>query len=175
MLLSISDTFIKRPVLTIVCALIVLLVGGIAIPQLPISQLPQLAPIQVEVTSTYIGADALTTENNVTTIIERDINGAEDIRYMSSNTSNDGVSNITVSFPVDIDRNIAQVNVQNRVAQSEPQLPSSVQQTGVTVRKSSPDLLMGIAFLPKTGSMTTCFWVITSICMWSIACSEFRG
>ncbi|MGV2830200.1 efflux RND transporter permease subunit [Myxosarcina sp. GI1(2024)] len=157
MLLSISDTFIKRPVLTIVCALIVLLVGGIAIPQLPISQLPQLAPIQVEVTSTYIGADALTTENNVTTIIERDINGAEDIRYMSSNTSNDGVSNITVSFPVDIDRNIAQVNVQNRVAQSEPQLPSSVQQTGVTVRKSSPDLLMGIAFFAEDGQYDDLF------------------
>ena len=146
MILSIADTFIKRPVLTTVCAAIIVLVGGISIPMLPISQLPQVAPIQVEVNSAYIGADAETAETNVTTIVEREINGVENMSYMSSNTSNDGISNIVVSFPPDTDRNIAQVNVQNRVALSEPQLPASVQQTGVTVQKSSPDLLLGIAF-----------------------------
>ena len=157
MILSIADTFIKRPVLTTVCAAIIVLIGGISIPMLPISQLPQVAPIQVEVTSTYIGADAETAETNVTTIIEREINGVEDMSYMSSNTSNDGVSNIVVSFPPNTDRNIAQVNVQNRVSLSEPQLPGAVQQTGVTVQKSSPDLLLGIAFYAENGEYDDLF------------------
>ena len=157
MLLSIADTFIKRPVLTTVCSLIVVIAGVISIPLLPISQLPQIAPIQVEVTATNIGADAETTENNVTTIIEREINGVEDMRYMSSNTGNDGVTNISASFPVSVDRNVAQVNVQNRVALAEPQLPAVVQQTGVTVRKSSPDLLLGIAFFSENGQYDDLF------------------
>ena len=157
MILSIANTFIKRPVLTTVCAIIIVLIGGISIPMLPISQLPQVAPIQVEVTSAYIGADAETAETNVTTIIEREINGVENMSYMSSNTSNDGVSNIVVSFPPDIDRNIAQVNVQNRVALSDPQLPSAVQQTGVSVQKSSPDLLLGIAFFAENNEYDDLF------------------
>ena len=155
--MSIANTFIKRPVLTTVCAAIVVLVGAISIPMLPISQLPQVAPIQVEVSSAYIGADAETAETNVTTVIEREINGVENMSYISSNTSNDGISNIVVSFPPDIDRDIAQVNVQNRVALSEPQLPGAVQQTGVTVQKSSPDLLLGIAFYAANGEYDDLF------------------
>ena len=157
MLLSIADTFIRKPILTAVCAIIVVLLGAISIPNLPISQLPQIAPIQVEVISNYIGADGETTESNVTNILEREINGVEGMRYMSSNTSNDGITNITVAFPVDSDRDIAQVNVQNKVAQAEPQLPSSVQQTGVTVQKSSPDLLLGIAFFAENGEYDDLF------------------
>ncbi|HHP7231898.1 MAG TPA: efflux RND transporter permease subunit [Xenococcaceae cyanobacterium] len=157
MILSIADTFIRKPILTAVCAIIVVLVGAISIPALPISQLPQIAPIQVEVSATYIGADAETAESNVTNILEREINGVEDMRYISSNTSNNGITNITVSFPVDTDRNIAQVNVQNRVAQAEPQLPSLVQQTGVSVQKSSPDLLLGIAFFAEDGEYDDLF------------------
>jgi hydrophobe/amphiphile efflux-1 (HAE1) family protein len=157
MLFSIANTFIKRPVLTTVIAIITVLVGVISIPMLPISQLPQIAPIQVEVASTYIGADAETAETNVTSIIEREINGVENMSYISSNTSNDGVSNIVVSFPPEIDRDIAQVNVQNRVALADPQLPSAVQQTGVTVQKSSPDLLLGIAFFAENGEYDDLF------------------
>ncbi|MGL5943055.1 MAG: efflux RND transporter permease subunit [Waterburya sp.] len=157
MLLSIANTFIKKPVLTTVIALLTVLVGVISIPALPISQLPQIAPIQVEVTSTYIGADAETAETNVTSEIEREVNGVENMSYISSNTSNDGVSNIVVSFPPNIDRDIAQVNVQNRVALAEPQLPSDVQQTGVTVQKSSPDLLLGIAFFAENGEYDDLF------------------
>ncbi|MGF1481168.1 MAG: efflux RND transporter permease subunit, partial [Cyanophyceae cyanobacterium] len=149
MLLSIADPFIKRPVLTTVCSIIIVLVGAICIPLLPIAQLPQIAPTQVEVSTTYIGADAQTAENTVTTIVEREINGVEDMRYMSSNTSSDGVTNITATFPTDVDRNIAQVNVQNRVALAEPELPEAVRQVGVTVEKSSPDLLLGIAFFAE--------------------------
>ena len=157
MLFSIADPFIKRPVLTSVCAAIIVLVGAISIPILPISQLPQIAPIQVEIRSNYIGADAETTENNITTIIEREINGVEGMSYMSSNTGNDGTSNITVSFPPSTDRDIAQVNVQNRVALAEPQLPPAVQQTGVTVQKSSPDLLLGIAFFAENNQYDDLF------------------
>ncbi|NJO98428.1 MAG: efflux RND transporter permease subunit [Pleurocapsa sp. CRU_1_2] len=157
MLLSIANTFIKRPILTTVVAIITVLVGVISIPMLPISQLPQIAPIQVEVTSSYIGADAETAETNVTSVIEREVNGVENMSYISSNTSNDGVSNIVVSFPPDIDRDIAQVNVQNRVALADPQLPSAVQQTGVTVQKSSPDLLLGIAFFAENGEYDDLF------------------
>jgi hydrophobic/amphiphilic exporter-1 (mainly G- bacteria), HAE1 family len=157
MLLSIANTFIKRPVLTTVITIITVLVGVISIPALPISQLPQIAPIQVEVTSTYIGADAETAETNVTSIIEREVNGVENMSYISSNTSNDGVSNIVVSFPPETDRDIAQVNVQNRVALADPQLPSAVQQTGVTVQKSSPDLLLAFAFFAENGEYDDLF------------------
>ncbi len=157
MLLSIANTFIKKPILTTVIAIITVLVGAISIPMLPISQLPQIAPIQVEVTSAYIGADAETAETNVTSIIEREINGVENMSYISSNTSNDGISSINVSFPPETDRDIAQVNVQNRVALAEPQLPSAVQQTGVTVQKSSPDLLLGTAFYAENGEYDDLF------------------
>jgi hydrophobe/amphiphile efflux-1 (HAE1) family protein len=157
MILSIANTFIKRPILTTVLAIITVLIGAISIPMLPISQLPQIAPIQVEVSSAYIGADAETAETNVTSVIEREINGVENMSYISSNTSNDGVSSIVVSFPPEIDRDIAQVNVQNRVALAEPQLPSSVQQTGVTVQKSSPDLLLATSFYADNGEYDDLF------------------
>lgn len=157
MLLSIANTFIKRPVLTTVIALITVIVGAISIPILPISQLPQIAPIQVEISSAYIGADAETAETNVTGIIEREINGVENMSYISSNTSNDGNTSIVVSFPPNVDRDIAQVNVQNRVALAEPQLPSSVQQTGVTVQKSSPDLLLATSFYAENGEYDDLF------------------
>jgi multidrug efflux pump subunit AcrB len=114
--LSVSDRFIRNPVLTTVCSLVILLIGGVAIPLLPLEKLPQLAPTQIQVTATNIGADARTTFDTTTRALEKEINGVEDMKYISSNTSSDGISNINVFFPVDVDRNIAQVNVQNRVA-----------------------------------------------------------
>ncbi|MGB3189318.1 MAG: efflux RND transporter permease subunit [Limnoraphis sp.] len=149
MLLFVS-TFIKRPVLTTVCTIIVILLGAICIPLLPITQLPQLANTQINVTAVNIGADAQTTETTVTTILEREINGVEDMRYISSNTGNNGISNIAVAFPVDVDRDIAQVNVQNRVSQAEPTLPETVRQTGISVASSSPSILLVIAFYSDT-------------------------
>jgi hydrophobic/amphiphilic exporter-1 (mainly G- bacteria), HAE1 family len=140
------NTFIKRPVLTTVCTFIILLLGSIAIPILPISQLPDLAPVQINVTSNNIGADAQTTENTVTNIIERQINGVKDVSYISSNTGNDGSSNITVSFPTNINSDIAQVNVQNKQALASPQLPDTVQRTGVTVETASTSLLLVYGF-----------------------------
>ncbi|KGF72506.1 hypothetical protein DO97_08110 [Neosynechococcus sphagnicola sy1] len=143
--MSISDTFIKRPVLTTVCSLVILLAGLIALPLLPIAKLPQIAPSRVNVVATYSGADAKTAEDTVTTIVEREINGVENMQYMSSNTSNNGVSNISVAFPTAINRNEAQVNVQNRVSQATPKLPEVVNQTGVSVKAASPNILLAYA------------------------------
>jgi hydrophobic/amphiphilic exporter-1 (mainly G- bacteria), HAE1 family len=140
------NTFIKRPVLTTVCTFIILLLGSIAIPILPISQLPDLAPVQINVTSNNTGADAQTTESTVTNIIERQINGVKDVSYISSNTGNDGSSNITVSFPTNVSSDIAQVNVQNKQALAAPQLPTAVQRTGVTVETASSSLLLVYGF-----------------------------
>ncbi|MCP9888501.1 efflux RND transporter permease subunit [Cyanobium sp. ATX 6A2] len=150
--MSVSDRFIRNPVLTTVCSLVILLIGGVAIPLLPLEKLPQLAPTQIQVTATNIGADARTTFDTTTRALEKEINGVEDMKYIASNTSSDGISNINVFFPVDVDRNIAQVNVQNRVAQAEPTLPEVVKQTGVTVKAASPSILVAYGFYADTGA-----------------------
>lgn len=144
--MSLSDRFIRNPVLTTVCSLVILLIGGVAIPLLPLEKLPQLAPTQIQVSATNIGGDARTTFDTVTRVLEKEINGVEDMKYMASNTSSDGVANINVFFPVDVDRNIAQVNVQNRVSQASPTLPEVVKQTGVTVKAASPSILVAYGF-----------------------------
>ncbi|MDY7013227.1 MAG: efflux RND transporter permease subunit, partial [Cyanobacteriota bacterium] len=140
------NVFIKRPVLTTVCALIIALIGAIAGTQLPIAQLPEIAPTQVQVSSTYIGADAETVENTVTSILEREINGVEGMKYIESNSSDNGLSQIIVTFDASADPDFAQVNVQNRVASAEPQLPEPVKQTGVTTEKASSNLLIVFGF-----------------------------
>ncbi len=148
--MSLSDRFIRGPVLTTVCSLVILIMGGIAIPLLPLEKLPQLAPTQINVTATNIGADARTTVDTVTNVLEKEINGVEDMKYMYSNTSSDGIANITVAFPVAVERNTAQVNVQNRVNQATPGLPEVVKQTGVTVEAASPSLLLAFGFYSDT-------------------------
>ncbi|MGD1897654.1 MAG: efflux RND transporter permease subunit, partial [Phormidesmis sp.] len=137
--------FIKRPVFATVCALIMLLIGAVSIPTLPIAQYPDISPTQINVTARYTGADAETVERGVTTVIERQINGVEGMRYMTSNSSNDGVSNITVTFDSSRDKDIAAVDVQNRVSLAEPQLPDVVRQTGVTVSKQNNNILLAMS------------------------------
>ncbi|MDZ7993128.1 MAG: efflux RND transporter permease subunit [Nostoc sp. EfeVER01] len=151
------NTFIRRPVLTTVCTFIILLLGSICILILPISQLPDLAPVQITVSSNNIGADAQTTENTVTNIIERQINGVKDVSYISSNTGNDGSSNITVSFPTNVNSDIAQVNVQNKEALASPQLPDTVQRTGVTVETASSSLLLVYGFYSENNEYDNIF------------------
>jgi hydrophobe/amphiphile efflux-1 (HAE1) family protein len=146
MLLSIADTFIKRPVLTTVCTVLILLVGGICIPLLPLDKLPEMALKQVTVTANYLGADAKTAEENVTTVLERQINGTEQVLYMSSQTTNNGDTTINVSFPTEMDRNTAQVLVQNNVAVAEAELPEEVNRTGVTTQKQSPSITIAYSF-----------------------------
>jgi len=155
-ILSIANTFIKRPVLTTVCTLLILLVGGVCIPLLPINYLPDISPIQIQVSSFYTGADVDTVENTVTTILERDINGVENMDYMTSQ-SYAGTSKISVFFPSNTDKNTNQVNVQNRVAQALPKLPSSVQQLGVSTKAASTSILMIYGFYSEGGEYDNIF------------------
>ncbi len=149
--------FIKRPVFATVCALIMLLIGAVSIPTLPIAQYPEISPTQINVTARYIGADAETVEQGVTTVIERQINGVEGMRYMTSNSSNNGVSNITVTFDSSRDKDIAAVDVQNRVSLAEPQLPEIVRQTGVTVAKQTSNILLAMSLFTQNGEYDDVF------------------
>jgi HAE1 family hydrophobic/amphiphilic exporter-1 len=139
-----ADFFIKRPVFATVCSLLILLVGGISIPTLPVAQYPDISPTQINVSANYGGANAETVENAVTTLLERQINGVEGMKYMTSSSSNDGGSTITVTFDASRNKDIAAVDVQNRVSVAQPQLPQAVQQTGVTVTKQSTSILLAI-------------------------------
>ena len=144
--MSLSDRFIRNPVLTTVCSLVILLIGGVAIPLLPLEKLPQLAPTQIQVSANNIGAEARTTFDTVTRVLEKEVNGVEEMKYITSNTSSDGISNINVFFPVAVDQNITQVNVQNRVNQASSGLPEVVKKTGVTVKAASPSILVAYGF-----------------------------
>jgi HAE1 family hydrophobic/amphiphilic exporter-1 len=145
-LFSIADNFIRRPVLTTVCTLLIMLAGAIAIPQLPIEQLPEIAPLQIQVAANYTGADAETVESNVTTVLEREINGVEGMQYITSSSTNTGQSTINVVFGPGQDKDISQVNVQNRVSRATPLLPPEVSQLGVTVSAQSPSILLVYRF-----------------------------
>jgi HAE1 family hydrophobic/amphiphilic exporter-1 len=145
-LFSIADNFIRRPVLTTVCTLLIVLAGAVAIPLLPIEQLPEIAPLQIQVTANYTGADAETVESSVTTVLEREINGVEGMEFITSSSTNTGQSSINVVFQPGRDKDIAQVDVQNRVARAEPQLPPEVTQLGVTVNAQSPSILLVYRF-----------------------------
>ena len=140
--MSLSDNFIKRPVLTTVCSILIVLVGLIAMPTLPIENLPNIAPPQVQVTATYGGANSLVTEQAVTNVLEQQINGVPGAAYISSLTTNTGSSTVNVFFDEGTDINIDQVNVQNRVSLAMPQLPSQVQSTGVSVIQTTPSILL---------------------------------
>ncbi|TAE60686.1 MAG: efflux RND transporter permease subunit [Nostocales cyanobacterium] len=152
-----ADFFIKRPVFTSVCAIIIFLVGAISIPTLPTAQYPEISPTQIIVTSNYIGASAEVVESTVTSILERQINGIEGVKYITSSSSNDGTSTITVTFDADKDKDIAAVDVLNRVSLAEPQLPEPVKQTGVTVSKQSNNILLGMGLYSENQEFDNVF------------------
>jgi len=139
------DFFIKRPVFAIVCALVIVVVGFISIPTLPVEQYPDISPAQITVTANYVGASAQVVEDTVTTVLERQINGVEGMRYMNSTSSNDGTSMIVITFEQGYDLDVAASDVQNRVLQAEPKLPEVVRQTGVTVSKQSSAIVLAMA------------------------------
>jgi len=151
------DFFIRRPIFATVCALLIVLAGAVCIPTLPISLYPTLAPPQVVVTSVYIGANSKDVESAVTTILEQSINGVEGMRYMSSTSSNDGTSAITVTFATGYDLNIAAVDVQNRVASVQGRLPSVVNNTGITITKANPNFVLAVGFISPDKSLSTAF------------------
>ncbi len=140
--MSLSDNFIKRPVLTTVCSILIVLVGLIAIPTLSVENLPNIAPPLVQVTATYGGANSIVTEQSVTNPIEQQINGVPGASYIASTSTMQGASTISVYFNEGTDINIDQVNVQNRVSLAMPQLPQQVQATGISVEQSTPSILL---------------------------------
>ncbi|QDE93675.1 RND transporter [Myxococcus xanthus] len=152
-----TDFFIHRPVFASVVSIIITLVGAISIPTLPIEQYPDLSLPVVQVTATYIGASAETVESAVTTVLERQLNGVEGMRYIASTSSNTGVSTITVTFDPGRDLDIAAVDVQNRVATASAQLPAAVNSLGVTITKAQTQLLMAFGLFDEENRYETGF------------------
>ena len=142
-----ADFFIKRPIFAAVCCIILTIAGAMAIPTLPIAQYPDMAPPQVTVTSTYVGASSDIVEQAVTIPLEQELNGVEGMRYITSASGNDGVSSITITFEASRDIEVAAVDVQNRVGRAASRLPSQVNQTGIVVNKASSQLLMSIPLI----------------------------
>jgi len=145
------DFFIRRPIFATVCALLIVLAGAVVIPSLPISLYPQLAPPQVVVTSNYIGANSQIVESAVTIPLETAINGVEGMRYMSSTSSNDGTSAITITFRTGYDLSIAAVDVQNRVASAQGRLPATVNATGITITKANSNFVFAAGVFSRNG------------------------
>jgi HAE1 family hydrophobic/amphiphilic exporter-1 len=133
----ISKLFINRPIVAMVIAIITVIGGLVAIRSLPVAQFPEIVPPQIIVNTTYTGADAVTIEQSVATPLEQQMSGVDNSLYMQSTNANDGTMTLTVTFDVDTDPNLDQVNVQNRVAQAQPNLPADVNQFGLNQRKST--------------------------------------
>src|SRR5215210_7359903 len=140
--MSLSRFFIDRPIFAAVLSIVVFIGGLIAMFTLPISEYPEVVPPSVVVRAIYPGANPRTLSEAVATPIEEQINGVENMLYMSSQSTSDGVLTLTVTFKIGTDVDLAQVQVQNRVSQAVPRLPEEVRNLGVTTVKSSPDLTM---------------------------------
>jgi hydrophobe/amphiphile efflux-1 (HAE1) family protein len=138
-------------------AILITLAGAISIPLLPISQFPLIVPPTVRVSATYTGASADVVERTLTLPIEDQVNGTEDMLYMSSTSANDGQMNLTVTFELGTDADIATVNVDNRVSVAEPRLPEEVRRFGINVAKQSPELSMVVNLLSPDGSRDALF------------------
>src|SRR5882757_751629 len=145
-----SNIFLRRPVTAIVISLVILLVGTLAILNMPISQYPDITPPTVQITSNFTGADAQTVEQTTTTAIETQVNGVPGMTYMQSNSANNGQSSITATLNIGADPNIVALDIQNRVGIATPTLPSQVQKLGITTLKRNPSILMLVAiYSPK--------------------------
>ncbi|SUG06590.1 acriflavin resistance protein B [Salmonella enterica subsp. enterica serovar Pullorum] len=145
--------FIDRPIFAWVIAIIIMLAGGLAILKLPVAQYPTIAPPAVTISATYPGADAKTVQDTVTQVIEQNMNGIDNLMYMSSNSDSTGTVQITLTFESGTDADIAQVQVQNKLQLAMPLLPQEVQQQGVSVEKSSSSFLMVVGVINTDGTM----------------------
>src|ERR1041385_8240802 len=155
--MRISHFFIDRPIFASVVSIVLVILGGVAFTRLPVAQYPEIAPPVITVTGQYPGASADVVASTVVAPIEEQINGVENMLYVSSNSTGDGRFSIQVTFDLGINLDIAQVQVQNRVATATPRLPADVRAIGVTVAKSSPDLMMVVHLLSPDNSRDTLF------------------
>src|SRR6516164_7975842 len=144
--------FIERPVFATVRSLILMIAGAIAQQSLPISEYPEIVPPTVNIKATYPGAAAEVIAETVAAPIEQEVNGVDDMLYISSQATGDGQLTVTVTFKPGVDIDQAQVLVQNRVAVAQPRLPEDVQRLGLVVRKASPDLMMVVHMVSPDGS-----------------------
>jgi multidrug efflux pump subunit AcrB len=152
-----SKFFINRPIFASVLSIVITLAGGIAVWSLAIAQYPEITPPTVEVFAVYPGANAKVVADTVASPIEQQVNGVENMMYMSSQCTNDGIYTLTVTFKVGVDLNMAQVLVQNRVALAQPILPDLVKRRGVTVKKKSPSVLMIVNLFSPNNSRDNLF------------------
>src|SRR5438105_8624649 len=151
------DFFIRRPIFATVCALMIILAGAVSIPSLPIAQFPNLAPPQVNVTSNYNGASAQVVESAVTIPLEQQINGVESMKYLTSTSGNDGTSNITATFDINRDVDLAAVDVQNRVNTAQGRLPNEIKTTGITITKTASGFVFAAGFYADKGQYDSLF------------------
>jgi multidrug efflux pump len=149
--------FIDRPVFAAVLSIVMVIVGAIAIFTLPIAQYPEIAPPTVVITASYPGANATTVADTVSTPIEQQINGVENMLYMSSQCTNDGNMRLTVTFKLGTNLDIAQVQIQNRVAIAEPQLPEEVRRQGLTIKKTSTEITLVVQLYSPDNRYTPLF------------------
>jgi multidrug efflux pump len=147
----ISRFFIDRPIFATVLSVVITLIGGVALYSLPMAQYPRITPPGISVTINYPGASAPVVADTVAAPIEQQVNGIDGMLYMSSQMGNDGAYTLTVTFDIGTDVNTALVMVQNRVALAMPQLPTQVQNQGITIRKKTPDMLMIVNFFSPDG------------------------
>ncbi|EAM2984571.1 multidrug efflux RND transporter permease subunit [Salmonella enterica subsp. diarizonae] len=149
-----ANFFIRRPIFAWVLAIILMMAGALAIMQLPVAQYPTIAPPAVSISATYPGADAQTVQDTVTQVIEQNMNGIDNLMYMSSTSDSAGSVTITLTFQSGTDPDIAQVQVQNKLHLATPLLPQEVQQQGISVEKSSSSFLMVAGFVSDNPNTT---------------------
>src|SRR5881296_2347878 len=155
--MTISRFFIDRPIFASVISIVFVILGAIAFVRLPIAQYPEIAPPIINVTGQYPGASAEVVASTVVAPIEEQINGVENMLYVSSNSTADGRFTVAVTFDLGTNLDIAQVQVQNRVSIAQPRLPADVRNIGVTVSKSSPDLMMVVHLYSPDKSRDTLY------------------
>ncbi|MCA9039257.1 MAG: efflux RND transporter permease subunit [Planctomycetaceae bacterium] len=147
-----SHFFINRPIFATVLSIVIVILGSVAYLVLPVAQYPEVTPPTIQVSTIYPGSNAESVADTVATPIEQEINGVEDMLYLSSSSTNDGQMNLDVTFEVGTDIDMAQVNVQNRVAIAMPKLPEEVTRQGVTTKKRSPSLLLCVNIISPEGT-----------------------
>src|SRR5256884_1999611 len=153
----ISRFFIDRPIFASVLSIVFVLAGGVAVFTLPVAQYPDVTPPTVLVTALYPGANSQTVQDTVAAPIEAQVSGVEGMMYMSSQCTNDGAYNLTVTFKLGMDSDMAQVLVQNRVSLAMPVIPALVQNEGITVKKMSPNTLMIVNLVSPDGRYDSIF------------------